>query len=51
MTASMHVALETLRLDRLDLIHAGDRSFELAKGVRAVAARDLSTAIQPLRKD
>lgn len=51
MTASMHVALETLRLDRLYLIHAGDRSFELAKEVRAVAARDLSTAIQPLRKD
>lgn len=40
-TPSMRSALETLRLDRLDVVHAGPRSFELAPRVRAIAAREL----------
>lgn len=40
-TASMRVALETLRLDRLLLVHAGSRSFDLEPAVRAVAASSL----------
>jgi predicted AAA+ superfamily ATPase len=40
-TASMRTAKETLRLKRLDVIHAGRRSFSLGSGMRAIAARDL----------
>lgn len=36
-TRSMHSALEDLKLDRLDVIHAGDASFPLRKRIRAVA--------------
>lgn len=34
---SMRSAQEPLGLDRLDLIHAGEHTFPLAGGVRAVA--------------
>ena len=37
-TRSMRTAAEDLGLDRLDLIHAGDETFPLGDGVRAVAA-------------
>ena len=37
-TRSMHSAREYLELDRLDLIHAGQDTFPLAEGIRAVAA-------------
>jgi hypothetical protein len=37
MTRSMHVALHDLRLDRLDVIHAGRETFPLSAKVRAVA--------------
>ena len=37
-TRSMHNAREDLELDRLDLIHAGQDTFPLAEGIRAVAA-------------
>ncbi len=36
-TASMHVALRDLRLDSLDVIHAGRDTFPLARNVRAVS--------------
>jgi uncharacterized protein len=36
-TRSMHTALEDLKLDRLDVIHAGERTFPLRERVRAVA--------------
>lgn len=49
-TPSMTSALETLRLDRLDVIHAGRDSFPLAKHVRAIAAADLLDSLEPLRK-
>jgi uncharacterized protein len=50
-TASMQAAFEALRLNRLDLVHAGTRTYELMKGMRAVAATDLLREIQPLRRD
>ena len=37
-TRSMHVALHDLPLDRIDVIHAGDKTYPLAKRIRAVAA-------------
>ena len=33
-TTSMQTAFEALRLNRLDLVHAGTRTYELAKGMR-----------------
>jgi hypothetical protein len=37
LTKSMRVALADLRLRRLDVIHAGERTYPLARRVRAVA--------------
>lgn len=37
-TRSMHTAMTDLGLRSIDLIHAGDETFPLAKGIRAVAA-------------
>ena len=50
-TASMQAAIEALRLNRLDVVHAGTRSYALGKAVRAVAASDLLEEIKPLRRD
>jgi predicted AAA+ superfamily ATPase len=41
LTRSMHSALESLKLSRLDIIHAGRKTFRLSKLVRAIAARRL----------
>jgi uncharacterized protein len=49
LTPSMRSALETLRLDRLDVVHAGERVFQLAARVRAVAARAVAEEIRALR--
>lgn len=48
-TKSMRIALEDLRLDRLDVIHAGERTFPLAERVRAVALARALQDIAPLR--
>jgi len=45
---SMHIALESLRLKRLDVIHAGERTGSLAKGIRAVALGRLLDDLEPL---
>lgn len=45
MTKSMHIALRDLRLDRLDVIHAGPRTFPLAPKVRAVSIARLTKDI------
>jgi uncharacterized protein len=47
-TPSMRIALEGLRLKRLDVIHAGDRTGSLAKGMRAVALERLLEDLEPL---
>jgi predicted AAA+ superfamily ATPase len=47
-TPSMRIARESLRLKRLDVIHAGDRTGDLAKGIRAVALERLLEDLDPL---
>jgi hypothetical protein len=47
-TPSMRSAFEALRLDRLDVVHAGPRTYPLARRVRAIAARDLLGEIERL---
>jgi len=42
LTRSMHIAMKDLRLDRLDVIHAGRESFALAPNVRALALADVA---------
>lgn len=49
LTASMRSAVETLDLQRLDVVHAGRRLYRLAPRVRALPAAQLSTALRPLR--
>ena len=44
-TASMRAALTDLRLTHLDVIHAGDTTFPLARNIRAVSARMLLDAL------
>lgn len=47
-TASMRVALDSLRLDRLFVIHAGDRSADLGRGIRAVSLGRILEDLEPL---
>jgi predicted AAA+ superfamily ATPase len=47
-TASMRSALETLKLDRLDVIHAGPHEYLMAERIRAVPLPSIHTAIKPL---
>ena len=49
LTPSMRSALETLDLRRLDVVHAGQRSYRLAPRVRALPAAQLATELRPLR--
>ena len=49
LTASMRFALETLDLQRLDVVHAGQRQYKLAPRVRALPAAQLATELRPLR--
>jgi predicted AAA+ superfamily ATPase len=48
LTRSMRIAHEDLRLDRLDVIHAGAHSYPLAEGVRAVALGRVLEDLEPL---
>ncbi|HEX7182041.1 MAG TPA: ATP-binding protein [Thermoanaerobaculia bacterium] len=50
LTRSMATVLEDLDLERLDVVHAGDATFPLARNVRAVAAHALLDQLEPLRK-
>lgn len=50
-TRSARSAYESLRLDRLDIVHAGEQTFPLARGeqtIRAVAFRRLYKDLEPL---
>jgi predicted AAA+ superfamily ATPase len=49
LTPSMRSALTDLRLTRLDVIHAGDKTFPLAANVRAVAVTRLLTDLEQLK--
>ena len=47
LTPSMHIALEDLKLERLDVIYAGEHTFPLAERVRAVPLKDIGGALNP----
>jgi len=47
MTPSMYHALKDLKLSRLCIVHCGEKTFDLAKKVRAVSVHDLIT-LKPL---
>lgn len=42
LTKSMRSAKETLRLDRLDVVHAGAASYQMAEGIHAVPVAELA---------
>lgn len=48
-TKSMHIARQDLRLSSLDVVHAGDDTFPLREGVRALSMKRLLTDLAPLR--
>jgi predicted AAA+ superfamily ATPase len=48
LTPSMRNAMSDLRLERLDVIHAGEETFPLADRVRAVALSRLMVDLNPL---
>ena len=48
-TPSMRIALKDLKLNRLDVIHAGDDTFMLDKKIRAVALVKLLNDIAALK--
>jgi uncharacterized protein len=47
-TPSMRSALADLKLDSLDVVHAGERTFDLAPRIRAVALSRLLVDVPPL---
>ena len=47
-TPSMRIAAEDLRLERLDVVHAGENTFPLAEGIRAVSISRLIEDLEPL---
>ena len=47
-TRSIHSARDSLHLDRLDLIHAGEHTFALSEGIRAVAFARIFQDLEPL---
>ena len=48
-TSSMRSALETLGLERLDVVHAGPHRYALAPHIRALPAAELVRELRPLR--
>ena len=48
-TKSMHIARKDLRLSSLDVVHAGDDTFPLREGIRALALKRILTDLKPLR--
>ena len=47
-TKSMRIAISDLKLKQLDIIHAGDQTFQLSRQVRAVAFSRLLKDLKPL---
>ncbi|HYU30604.1 MAG TPA: hypothetical protein VEW48_00445 [Thermoanaerobaculia bacterium] len=44
----MHIALADLKLDSLDMAHAGQHTFPLAEKVRALSLSRINTDLAPL---
>ena len=49
-TPSMRSAVETLGLDRLEVVHAGTQTYAMAPGMRALPAGRLAAVLKPLRE-
>lgn len=49
-TPSMRIALDSLRLERLDVIHSGARTFPMGERIRAVPLRRVLLDMEPLRR-
>ena len=47
-TPSMRSALDVLRLERIDVVHAGASTFPLADRLRALSIREVPTRLEPL---
>ena len=47
-TSSMKIALDTLKLNRLFVVHAGDKSYQMAERVYAIAAKNILKEVKPL---
>jgi uncharacterized protein len=47
-TRSMHAAMEALNLPRLEVIHAGEHTFPLREGIRAVSFATMEKELQPI---
>jgi len=48
-TPSMRSALSDLKLNRLDVIHAGENTFPLSEKIRAVSWQRFLVEVQPLK--
>ena len=48
LTPSMHTALADLKLDSINVVHVGARSFPMAKHIRAVGISDLADSLTSL---
>jgi predicted AAA+ superfamily ATPase len=49
-TKSMRIAFEDLRLDTLDIVHAGDDTYPLSDRIRALAISRATTDLAPRRR-
>lgn len=47
-TRSLHIAADDLRLTRIYVIHAGSHTFDLARGIRAIASTRLLDDLEPV---
>jgi len=47
-TRSMRIALDDLKLDRIDVVHAGRETFPMAEGIRALALARVWSDLEPL---
>lgn len=49
LTPSMRSALSDLKLNRLDVFHAGEETFQIGQGIRAIALIRMLKDLEPLR--
>ncbi len=47
-TKSMHTSIADLKLDHVDVVHAGEKTFPLSENIRAVALRRIERDITPM---
>jgi hypothetical protein len=45
----MRHAVEDLKLNKLDVIHAGDESYPMAAKIRAVALKNMLADVRPMK--